>query len=175
MTNTPSAGSDAVAIRLSGLHKSFGDVRAVRGIDLTVAPGEIVAFLGPNGAGKSTTIDMLLGLTTPDTGTVSLFGGDPHAAVVAGRVGAMLQAGALLPDEKVAGASRPTGTRATAAHIRALPDLRPPDRPGRERCRWAHHDRLGTGSGPAGSESESDISWDRVTCGPGRSSVCGPT
>lgn len=76
-------------------------MRAVRGIDLTVAPGEIVACLGPNGAGKSTAIDMLLGLTTPDSGTVSLFGAEPHNAVVAGRVGAMLQAGALLPDIKV--------------------------------------------------------------------------
>ncbi|WP_051264728.1 ABC transporter ATP-binding protein [Nakamurella lactea] len=90
--------ADGAAIRLSGLHKSFGSVRAVRGIDLTVAPGEVVAFLGPNGAGKSTTIDLLLGLTKPDSGTARLFGGVPDAAVSAGRVGAMLQSGALLPD-----------------------------------------------------------------------------
>lgn len=93
--------SDGAAIRLAGLHKSFGDVQAVRGVDLTIAPGEIVAFLGPNGAGKSTTIDLLLGLTKQDAGTATLFGGDPYAAVAAGRVGAMLQSGALLPDFKV--------------------------------------------------------------------------
>jgi ABC-type uncharacterized transport system ATPase subunit len=42
------------SIRLRGVHKNFGPVRAVRGIDLTVHPGEVVAFLGPNGAGKTT-------------------------------------------------------------------------------------------------------------------------
>ncbi|RIJ70231.1 ABC transporter ATP-binding protein [Nakamurella silvestris] len=91
----------APAVRLSGLDKSFGAVHAVRGVDLTVRPGEVVAFLGHNGAGKSTTIDMLLGLTTPDRGTVHLFGTDARAAVVGGRVGAMLQSGALLPDVTV--------------------------------------------------------------------------
>ncbi len=88
-------------MRLTGLHKSFGHVQAVRGVDLTIAPGEVVAFLGPNGAGKSTTIDMLLGLTAPDAGTATLFGTDPVTAVRAGSVGAMLQSGALLPDVTV--------------------------------------------------------------------------
>jgi len=46
----------------------------VRSVDLAIAPGEAVALLGPNGAGKSTTIDMVLGLTRPDSGSVSLFG-----------------------------------------------------------------------------------------------------
>ena len=59
------AGSGPLAIDLRGLHKSFGTVRAVDGIDLAVTPGEVVAFLGPNGAGKTTTIDMLLGLAEP--------------------------------------------------------------------------------------------------------------
>ena len=99
-TTTPQA-PDGAAVRLTGLHKHFGDVHAVRGVDLLIAPGEVVAFLGPNGAGKSTTIDMLLGLTRPDAGTVRIFGSDPVAAVQAGRVGAMLQAGALLPDVTV--------------------------------------------------------------------------
>jgi ABC-2 type transport system ATP-binding protein len=71
-------------------------VHAVRGIDIAIAPGETVALLGPNGAGKSTTIDMLLGLLVPDAGTVELFGGTPQDAIAAGRVGAMLQTGALL-------------------------------------------------------------------------------
>jgi ABC-2 type transport system ATP-binding protein len=88
-------------IELSGLVKSYGAVRAVRGIDVSVAAGETVALLGPNGAGKSTTIDMLLGLLPPDSGTVSVFGKTPSAAVHAGSVGAMLQTGALIRDLNV--------------------------------------------------------------------------
>jgi ABC-type branched-subunit amino acid transport system ATPase component len=57
-------------IVLSRLSKSYGAVRAVRSIDLAVAPGETVAILGPNGAGKTTTIDMVLGPTRPDYGFV---------------------------------------------------------------------------------------------------------
>jgi ABC-2 type transport system ATP-binding protein len=57
------------ALELHDLHKSYGSVRAVAGLDLVVEPGEIVAFLGPNGAGKTTTIDMVLGLARPDAGT----------------------------------------------------------------------------------------------------------
>jgi ABC-2 type transport system ATP-binding protein len=89
-------------IDLRGLVKTFrtpnGPVRAVRGVDIAISPGETVALLGPNGAGKSTTIDMLLGLAEPDAGTVSLFGGTPAAAIASGRVGAMLQTGGLLRD-----------------------------------------------------------------------------
>ena len=91
----------AAGIELSGLAKSFGEVRAVRGIDVDVAPGETVALLGPNGAGKSTTIDMLLGLLEPDGGTVSVFGAPPRAAIDAGAIGAMLQTGALIRDVTV--------------------------------------------------------------------------
>ena len=58
--------------RLRDVHKHFGSVRAVDGIDLTIEPGEIVAFLGPNGAGKTTTIDMLLGLSRPTRGPVEV-------------------------------------------------------------------------------------------------------
>ena len=84
------------AIELTGLTKSYGDIRAVDGIDLQIAPGEIVALLGPNGAGKSTTVDIILGLTAPDAGTVAVFGRSPRAAVGDGHVGAMLQTGSLL-------------------------------------------------------------------------------
>jgi ABC-2 type transport system ATP-binding protein len=73
----------------------------VRGIDLSVAPGETVALLGPNGAGKSTTLDMLLGLLAPDAGTISVMGMAPSAAVDDGRVGAMLQTGTLIRDLSV--------------------------------------------------------------------------
>ena len=58
------------------LHKSFGSVKALDGLRLTVRPGEVAGFLGPNGAGKSTTIRVLLGLQRPDSGTARLFGGD---------------------------------------------------------------------------------------------------
>lgn len=96
MTNT-----SGMAVRLDGLTKSFGTVRAVRGVDLDIAPGEVVALLGPNGAGKSTTIDMLLGLARPDHGSARIFGREPQAAVAEGLVGAMLQAGTILPDVTV--------------------------------------------------------------------------
>ena len=86
------------AIHATALAKSFGDVRAVTGVDLTVQPGEIVAFLGPNGAGKTTTIDMILGLTLPDGGDVKVFGLAPRAAISRGLVSAVLQTGGLLKD-----------------------------------------------------------------------------
>jgi ABC-2 type transport system ATP-binding protein len=89
-------------IHIQGLTKTYreagGPVPAVRGIDLSIAPGETVALLGPNGAGKSTTIDMLLGLTRPDAGSVTVFGQTPRQAVDAGLVGGMLQTGALIRD-----------------------------------------------------------------------------
>ena len=88
-------------IVLTDLRKSFGDVRAVDGIDIAIEPGETVALLGPNGAGKSTTIDMLLGLQKPDDGTITVFGKSPTEAVDAGEVGAMLQAGSLIRDLSV--------------------------------------------------------------------------
>ena len=90
MTNTD-VRRDAIV--LSHLSKSFGNVHAVRSIDLTIPKGEIVALLGPNGAGKTTTIDMILGLSRPDTGTVTLFGTSPKEAVEAGEGGGMLQTG----------------------------------------------------------------------------------
>jgi ABC-2 type transport system ATP-binding protein len=92
-------------IRCHGLAKSYrgpqGPIRAVRGIDVSIAAGETAALLGPNGAGKSTTIDMMLGLSKPDAGTVSVFGRPPREAVDAGLVGAMLQTGGLIRDLSV--------------------------------------------------------------------------
>jgi ABC-2 type transport system ATP-binding protein len=64
-----------MAVTLRGIHKHFGPVQAVRGIDLDIAAGEIVAFFGPNGAGKTTTIDMILGLSQPTAGDVIFAGG----------------------------------------------------------------------------------------------------
>jgi ABC-2 type transport system ATP-binding protein len=93
-----SAQRAALAIDAHGLTKSFGRVHAVNGIDLQVAPGEIVAFLGPNGAGKTTTIDMLLGLSKPDSGSVTVYGHSPRGAIARGLVSAVLQSGGLLKD-----------------------------------------------------------------------------
>ena len=64
-------------IEIRDLVKTFGSTRALDGLDLTVARGEVHGFLGPNGAGKSTTIRVLLGLLRADSGAVRLFGDDP--------------------------------------------------------------------------------------------------
>jgi ABC-2 type transport system ATP-binding protein len=101
--DTSAGPPDSLALR--GLVKTFrgpdGPVRAVRDVNISIGRGETVALLGPNGAGKSTALDMLLGLTEPDAGGVSIFGKGPHAAVAAGEIGAMLQTGALIRDLSV--------------------------------------------------------------------------
>ena len=109
--------NDTPVIQLRGLRKRFGAVAAVDGVDLTIRPGEVVALLGPNGAGKTTTVDLALGLSTPTDGEALLFGAEPRTAVVAGRVGAMLQGGALLPDTTV----RDAVALVAAAHRRPMP------------------------------------------------------
>ncbi|HEY2670880.1 MAG TPA: ABC transporter ATP-binding protein [Rugosimonospora sp.] len=90
-----------LAVDLRGLTKRFGAVRAVNDLTLAVESGEIVAFLGPNGAGKTTTIDMLLGLTRPDAGTVQIYGKAPAEAIGRGEVSAVMQTGGLLKDFSV--------------------------------------------------------------------------
>jgi ABC-2 type transport system ATP-binding protein len=91
MANTPPA------VGFTAVHKRFGAVHAVAGIDLEISRGETLALLGRNGAGKSTTISLLLGLDRPDSGEVRLFGGAPQDAVRGGLVGAMLQDGMPIP------------------------------------------------------------------------------
>jgi ABC-2 type transport system ATP-binding protein len=86
----------SAGVEACGLRKRWGPTQAVDGVDLVVAPGEVVALLGPNGAGKSTTIDMLLGLSQPDAGRVLLWGLPPATACAEGYVGALLQAGGML-------------------------------------------------------------------------------
>ena len=71
------------AISVTGLVKNFGPTRALDGLDLEVATGEVHGFLGPNGSGKTTTIRVLLGLLRADAGSVRLLGGDPWADGVA--------------------------------------------------------------------------------------------
>ncbi|MEU2348493.1 ABC transporter ATP-binding protein [Modestobacter sp. NPDC049651] len=73
----------AAVIEVQGLVKSFGRTRALDGLDLEVAPGEVHGFLGPNGSGKSTTIRVLLGLLRADAGRTRLLGGDPWRDAVA--------------------------------------------------------------------------------------------
>jgi energy-coupling factor transporter ATP-binding protein EcfA2 len=64
-------------VELRAARKRFGQVEAVRGIDLTIRTGELVAMLGPNGAGKTTSISLMLGLRRPSDGQARLFGLDP--------------------------------------------------------------------------------------------------
>ena len=99
-TTTSVRIDDAVprAVTLNHLTKSFGDLKAVDDIDLSIRPGEVVAFLGPNGAGKTTTIDMLLGLSQPNDGSVEIFGMPPRRAVSRGLVSSVMQTGGLLDD-----------------------------------------------------------------------------
>jgi ABC-2 type transport system ATP-binding protein len=84
-------GEPAVLVR--GLTKSYGDVRAVAGIDLTIARGEVFAILGPNGAGKTTTVEILEGYRRRDGGEVAVLGLDPgrRRAELKQRIGIVLQ------------------------------------------------------------------------------------
>ncbi|HVF53455.1 MAG TPA: ABC transporter ATP-binding protein [Actinomycetota bacterium] len=81
------------AVSVAGLTKSYGDVQAVRGIDLDVASGEVYALLGPNGAGKTTTVEILEGHRTRSSGDVRVLGHDPGTggAAFKKRIGIVLQ------------------------------------------------------------------------------------
>jgi ABC-2 type transport system ATP-binding protein len=105
-----SEGATPAAVTVVGVHKSYGAVRAVDGIDLHLELGEITALLGPNGAGKTTTIDMVLGLSRPDSGDISVLGMTPAGAISRGLVSAVMQTGGLLKDLTVAETVRLTGT-----------------------------------------------------------------
>jgi ABC-2 type transport system ATP-binding protein len=98
----PTSGTAALAVDLTGVHKNFGHVQAVKGVDLQIETGEIVAILGPNGAGKTSTIDIILGLSQPNAGQVSVLGMHPRQAITHGLVSAVMQTGGLLKDLTVA-------------------------------------------------------------------------
>ena len=85
------------AIQIEGLRKSYGDTVAVRGLDLTVEEGEILALLGPNGAGKTTIVEILEGFRPRDAGSVSVLGIDPASGGRAfrARVGIVLQSSGI--------------------------------------------------------------------------------
>ncbi len=153
------------AVRLAGVTKDFAQdgqsVHAVRGIDLELAQGEVVAFLGPNGAGKTTTIDMVLGLSQPTSGEVSVLGLEPRAAIARGLVSAVMQTGGLLKDLTVA---------------RDRPLHRQPVRRHRARRHGARHAPASpasptarSASAPAASSSGSGSRWP---CSPTRRSCC---
>ena len=96
---TTTVRTDALSLR--GVTRAYGQVRALDALDLEIRPGEIVALLGPNGAGKSTAMEMMVGLATPESGSVHVLGVDPVTATRTGLIGTMLQSGALLPDQRV--------------------------------------------------------------------------
>ena len=98
MVEPSTGGIAADPVKLAGVHKHYGEVQAVNGIDLTIETGQVVAFLGPNGAGKTTTLDMILSLSEPTSGSVTVFGTTPRAAVDAGQVAAVTQTGGLVAD-----------------------------------------------------------------------------
>lgn len=91
----------SVALRCTSLFKHFAEVKAVNGLELEIRTGECFGLLGPNGAGKTTTVEMLEGLTSPDSGTIELLGlrwgtGQDHA--IRERIGVALQE-TQLPDK----------------------------------------------------------------------------
>ena len=85
------------AVYIDSVSRSFGSVKAVDGLSLVLAPGEIVGFLGTNGAGKTTTIKMTLGLLAPTSGTVKVLGGDPSDPRVRAHIGYMPEVATYYP------------------------------------------------------------------------------
>ena len=100
-------------VRVEGLNKSYGQTRAVDGIDFTIETGEVVAILGPNGAGKTTTVEMLEGFRRPDSGRIEVLGHDPsdRNRDWLDRIGVVLQEGGIEDEltaaESIAAQRRP--------------------------------------------------------------------
>jgi len=88
---TDDARGPQAAAELQGVHKRYGKVDALGGVDLDLRPGELVALLGLNGAGKTTAVSILLGQRRPDAGSARLFGRDPTLAAARRQVGVTLQ------------------------------------------------------------------------------------
>jgi len=90
-------------IWVEGLHKTYGAVKAVDGVDLIVEEGEIFGMVGPNGAGKTTTIECIEGLRKPDAGSIRVLGLDPQtqSTTLYEQTGMQLQGSSLYPHIKV--------------------------------------------------------------------------
>jgi ABC-type multidrug transport system ATPase subunit/peptidoglycan/LPS O-acetylase OafA/YrhL len=100
--STPASGAAPSAIAsLRRVVKRFGQTTALAGVDLEVRPGELLALLGPNGAGKTTAIGLWLGLTEPDEGEVSMFGGSPQDLDRRRQLGVMMQDVELVKELRV--------------------------------------------------------------------------
>ncbi|AWV06232.1 ABC transporter ATP-binding protein [Marilutibacter maris] len=89
------ADSSSPAARLSAVTLRYGAVQALDGVDIELPRARLTAVLGPNGAGKTSAIGLLLGLRTPDSGTIEVFGGSPRERVVRQRIGVMLQSAGI--------------------------------------------------------------------------------
>lgn len=91
----------ATVARLQGVRRRYGAVQALDGLDLALAPGQLLALLGPNGAGKTTAIQLLLGLQAPDAGQVELFGRSPRDVAARRGMGVMLQSAGIAENLRV--------------------------------------------------------------------------
>ena len=98
----PGSESGAPALRLRAVRKSYGDHEVLRGVDLDVARGQVLGLLGRNGAGKSTLIEIMCGLRSADSGTVSVCGADPAKERVGQHIGYAPQDLGVYPDLTVA-------------------------------------------------------------------------
>jgi ABC-2 type transport system ATP-binding protein len=90
-----------IVVEAEALHKHFGPIRAVDGLDLTVHAGEIYGLLGPNGSGKTTLIRLLIGLLKPTSGRAAILGQAMPNKAILSQVGYMTQASALYDDLSV--------------------------------------------------------------------------
>ena len=93
------AALDGLAIEARGLRKSYGEIEALRGVDLAIARGEVYALLGPNGAGKTTTVEILEGFRERSGGEALVLGRDPaaHDRELKARIGIVLQGTGVQP------------------------------------------------------------------------------
>ena len=99
MAHTNRSNHTQLAVATQGLIKSYGDFKAVDGLNLQVPAGEVYGLLGPNGAGKSTTMKLLLGLTKPTAGSMWLLGQQVgnKSTIQSGRVGSMIEGPSFYP------------------------------------------------------------------------------